>query len=151
MALMLPLLLALMFSGLEGAYYLYLEHQVVKGVRDGARFAGRQKFQYFSCGSTGLVNDTGTPSVADQIKNVTRSGSVSSTTPRVPGWAAGDVTISVSCPGTAVQTGLYKGMTNAPRVTVSATVTYPSLFSALSGIDTSFHLTASQQAAVFGV
>lgn len=152
MALMLPLLLILVFSSMEGAYYLYLEHQVVKGVRDGARFAARQSFTYYDCGSTGLVNDSGSPSVTDQIKNVTRTGSTSSSAnSRVPGWSLADTTVIVACPGTAVNTGIYAQMANAPQVTVSATVSYPSLFAALSGIGVNVNLNASQQAAVMGV
>lgn len=146
MVLIMPLLLVLIFTCLEGAYFLYLEHQVVKGVRDGARFAARQSFDYYDCSA---ILDSGTET---SIKNVTRTGSTSSTAvSRVPGWDAADTTVTVSCPGTAVTTGIYSGMTNAPRVRVSATVPYPSLFSALSGIGVSMNLNASQQAAVMGI
>lgn len=146
MALILPLLLVLIFTCLEGSYFLYLEHQVVKGVRDGARFAARQSFDDYDCSSVLDAN------VETSIKNVTRTGSTSSSaTSRVPGWDAGDTTVSMSCPGAAVTTGIYSSMANAPRVTVSATVPYPSLFSALSGVGVNVNLNASQQAAVMGL
>ena len=56
------LLLTLMFAGLEGAHYLYVEHQVVKGVRDGARYAARLPFD-------SVVDST-------SVKNVTRTGNI---------------------------------------------------------------------------
>lgn len=146
MALMLPLLLVLVFTCLEGSYYLYLEHQVVKGVRDGARFAARQSFADYDCSS---VLDS---SVEAAIKNVTRTGSPSSTAnPRVYGWDAADTAVSVTCPGSAETQGIYNAIGYAPAVTISATVPYPSLFAALSGMDVTVNLSANQQAAVTGL
>ena len=51
MALVVPLLITLMFGGLEGAYYLWNEHIAIKAVRDGARFASRQPFTKYDCGA----------------------------------------------------------------------------------------------------
>ena len=51
MALVVPLMLTLMFGGLEGAYYLWNEHIAIKAVRDGARFASRQPFTKYDCGT----------------------------------------------------------------------------------------------------
>lgn len=147
MALVLPMLLALMFGCLEGAHYLYIEHQIVKGVRDGARFAARQSFTNYSCSSTSV----GSSSVETEIKNVTRTGQVSGGASRVSGWTDADVTVSVSCPSTAITTGIYSDFTNAPQVTVSSTVAYPSLFGTLSGLTTSFKVHSRDQAAVMGV
>jgi hypothetical protein len=55
MALVLPLLLIILFGSLELGNYFMNEHTLVKAVRDGARFAGRQTFtNYTSCsGSPG--------------------------------------------------------------------------------------------------
>jgi Flp pilus assembly protein TadG len=150
MALMIPLLLVLMFTCFEGAHYLYIEHQVVKGVRDGARFAGRQNFSEFSCSSSSISDST----LETSIKDVAIYGKVAVTgsdAPRVSTWTTADTSVIVSCPATAITTGIYKNMTNAPQVTVSATVPYPSLFNALSGLDTSFHVFAQDQAAVMGI
>lgn len=151
MALMLPLLLILMFACLEGAYYLYIEHQIVKGVRDGARFAARQSFANFTCST---VNAT----VVANTKEVTRTGQISGGTARVPGWTAANsstsnITVSASCPATAITTGIYKdlALANAPQVTVSATVSYHPLFATISGFSTSLKVYAKDQAAVMGV
>lgn len=149
MALVLPFLLALMFMGLEGAHYLYTEHQIVKGVRDGARFAARHEFSNYSCGSS-----TVPAGLETTIKNVTIYGKISvsgTDKPRVSTWTAADTSVSVSCPATAVNTGIYEDLTNAPRVTVSATVSYPSLFGTLGALTSSFKVHASDQAAVMGV
>jgi Flp pilus assembly protein TadG len=143
-ALMLPILLGIMFVCVEGGHYFYIEHQVVKGVRDGARFAARQPFTKFTCST---VDST----VADLVKEVTRTGVVSGGSTRVFGWDNTEVTVSASCPATAVTTGIYKGMANAPTVTVSATVPYPSLFKALGGLPTTAVVSARNQAAVMGV
>lgn len=142
MVLVLPLVLALLFTGLEGAHYFYVEHQVVKGVRDGARFASRLPFANFTCGTVSASAQTG-------IKEVTRTGQVSGGTPRVSGWTAGTIAVSASC--VALDTGIYKGMVNAPRVTVSATVPYTSLFGSLTGLDVDINVHAAHQAPVMGV
>lgn len=147
MALVLPLLLMLMFGCLEGAHYLYVEHQAVKGVRDGARFASRQSFTQFACGTATLSSAT----IETLIKEVTRTGKVSGGASRVSGWDNADVSVAVSCPATPVTTGIYDGMTNAPRVVVSTSFTYPSLFNALTGIGVNATIYARQQSAVMGV
>lgn len=143
-ALLLPMLLALMFVCFEGGHYMYVEHQIVKGVRDGARFAARHPFSKYTCGS---VDST----LTTQIQEVTRTGAVSGGTARVSGWDNAEITVTASCPATAVTTGIYTGMTNAPRVTVSARVPYPSLFNALGGFDTTAVVAARQQAVVVGL
>lgn len=138
MALMLPLLILLMFGGLEVAHFLYVEHQVVKGVRDGARYAARMPFG-------GAVEDT--------IKNVTRTGLVSGGTPRVDGWQNGQITVVFACNGSSELSGkgIYKTTACPIFVTVSTTVPYRSLFGALTGFAVGINVRASQQAAVMGV
>jgi len=155
MVLVLPFLLLLIFGCLEGAHYLYTQHQIVKGVRDGARFAARQDFSNFSCSSTTVPS-----ALETTIKNVTVYGKTTvsgSDTPRVSNWTVPDTagqsitSVTVSCPATAITTGIYKKLTNAPRVTVTADVTYPSLFEALGVLTSSFAVHASDQAAVTGI
>ncbi len=143
MALVLPLLLVLVFTMLEGAHYMYVEHQIVKGVRDGARYAARLPFgKYPSCGIDASVVDT--------IKEVTRTGQLSGGTARVSGWTNAEVTVTANCPATAVTTGIYAGLGNAPRVTVKAVVDYAPLIAPVS-LMTSLKVAAQQQAAVMGL
>ncbi len=150
LALLLPLLAVMLFGAIEVAYYFYNEHQVVKGVRDGARYASRQSFDDVVCtGSSGAGSiDSG---VVNAVKAVTRTGRPNGTVSRVPGWGtvATDVTVSVSCNGTT--TGIYAGDPGAPVVTVSAELNYISLFDGVGILTDSYKLRASQQAAVMGI
>jgi Flp pilus assembly protein TadG len=149
MALVLPFLVVLLFGGAELGYYFYNQHQVVKGVRDGARFAGRQSFANLNC--SGGTPSTIPTAVETEIKEVTRTGQVSGGTARVPGWVNGDIAVAVTCPTTAITTGIYKNETNAPQVNITATVSYASLFDGVGVIDSTYTLNASQQAAVMGI
>ena len=157
MALILPFAIVLLFGSVEMGYFFYTQHQVVKGVRDGARYASRQNFGYFSCASTSLQDPGGTyasgASMTTTIKNVTRTGRTSGGTSRVPGWVDGDITVTVSCPpsGQEVDTGIYEGKTNAPQVNVAAVVAYPSLFGGIGALDSNYNLRANQQSAVMGI
>lgn len=154
MALLLPLLIIMMFGPFELANYFWTEHKVVKGVRDGARFASRLGFVNYTC-ADGLT-DTG---LEDQVKEVTRTGVVSGGTANIVGWVNDDVTVNVTCPDAAVDdsgdasvtTGIYNGMENAPIVTVSTTVTYTSLFQTLGFDATGLSVNASSQSAVMGI
>lgn len=146
MALVLPMLFALIFTTWEGGNYLWSEHKVVKGVRDGARYAGRLPFSDYDCppgGGTGSI----TSDAETRIKLLTRTGTLDQEAkPTVSGWGddPNDVTITVNClapdaadPDGLASNGIYvSNPSGAPRVTVSANVEYPSLFGAL-GFDTS--------------
>ncbi len=149
MALVLPFLVALLFGGVELGYYFYNQHQVVKGVRDGARFAGRQSFVGLNC-------QDGTPStipgdVETAIKEITRTGQLSGGSARVQGWVNDDIEVEVTCPDDAITTGIYANEDNAPQVNVSATVQYPSLFDGVGLIDSTYSLNATQQSPVMGI
>ena len=150
MVLMLPFLTVLLFGSIEVGYYFYNEHLVVKGVRDGARYAGRQSFADINCDGGSIPS-----AVQTAIKEVTRTGRVSGGTARIAGWTNSEVTVALSCPGdgggTAVTTGIYKTESDAPIVTVSASVSFTSLFGSLGVIDSTYSLNASQQAAVMGI
>jgi Flp pilus assembly protein TadG len=150
MALMLPLLIALMAGGFEAGHYMWSEHKALKGVRDGARYAARLPFANYSCASDTLVGaDAGTRTTA--IQNLTRTGVVSGGFPSIPGWADDDVTVNVSC-NAGVTTGLYAGITGgAPRVTVETTVGYPSVLSNLGFNVDGVQLRARATAAVTGL
>jgi Flp pilus assembly protein TadG len=150
MALMLPLLVLILFGGMEAGYFLWSEHKVVKGVRDGARFAGRQGFGIVNC-TSGTFDDA---AVITAIKNVTRTGTAdASNDPTVPGWTdnSTQVTISITCDATT-KTGIYEAepIDGAPLVTVSATVPYPSLFGYIAFDLSGIKLNAKAEAAVMG-
>lgn len=153
MALILPLLLVLMFGPFELANYFWTEHKVVKGVRDGARFASRLGFVNYTCSD--LTNAT----LETQVQEVTRTGRISGGTATITDWENEDVVVEVSCADAAldgsgdavVRTGIYTGMDNAPIVTVSTTVTYTSLFQTLGFNTTGLTVSATSQAAVMGI
>src|SRR5690349_2849055 len=91
MALVAPLLLAIMFGSMELGYYFYSQHVVVKAVRDGARFAARAGFADYNC-SDDSINAT---TVAN-IQRVTRTNQVAvGGTARLPNWTD-DTTVQVT-------------------------------------------------------
>lgn len=150
LVLTMPIMLLLLLGASEVSYYFYSEHQVVKGVRDGARFGGRQSFTDLNC--SGGSPSTVPAGIETAIQEVTRTGRVSGGTARVPGWVNADITVTVTCPATAITTGIYRDADNAPQINVSANVAYDSLFGnlnffSLDGAD----LNASQQAGVMGI
>lgn len=150
-ALMVPLMVIMIFAGLEGGYYMFSEHKVIKAVRDGARFAGRQQFSIFDC-DAGAITDS---LVVANIKNVTRTGTIdASAAPVVPGWDdnATEVDIDVTCVSSSDIAGIYSDeASGAPIVTVSAKVPYPTLFGPIALGLNDTDLNASAQAAVMGL
>jgi Flp pilus assembly protein TadG len=148
MALVAPILITLMFGSFELGNYFRSEHVIVKSVRDGARFAGRQAFGKYACPSTidGLTET--------KIKLLTRTGQLedSAAPAKIYGWTDADVAVTVSCPATPVTTGLYEGLSNAPRVTVTVSnVDYPSLFQSVGFGSLGLTLNASSTSAVMGI
>jgi Flp pilus assembly protein TadG len=149
MALIMPFLVVLLFGSVDLGYYFYNQHQVVKGVRDGARFASRQAFTSIGCNGTTAVAIPG--DVGTAIREITRTGQISNGTPRVPGWENADITLSVDCSANAVsQTGIYVNEDNAPRITVATTVNHNSLFAGLV-LDSTLSLNARQETAGMGI
>ncbi|MCM3417814.1 TadE/TadG family type IV pilus assembly protein [Sphingopyxis alaskensis] len=148
MALILPMLIAIMFGGFEGGAYLWTEHKVVKAVRDGARFAARQSFSVFDC--SGITDTT----VRTQVQNLTRTGQPSGGTAKIAGWTNDQVSVTAACrTGESYSDqGVYATEdSGAIHVTVSATVPYPSLFGTLGFNTTGATVTASANAAVMGI
>ena len=162
-ALALPMMLVLMFGGFEAGNYMLTEHKVIKGVRDGARYAGRLDFSKYGCGVEDdplTEEDEGVPASVDgavigSIKNLTRTGRLTGGTAAVAGWQDAHVAVSVNC--ATGQGGLYDSVSgNAPRVTVDASVPYPSspltdLVGVLGFDTTGISLNASAQSAVMGL
>ena len=154
MALMLPLMVIILFGMFEGGHFLFSEHKVLKGVRDGARYAARANFNNYNC-STNAINST----LAGQVQKLTRTGypdgdnpNVTGTdNPFVPGWTDAQVSVTMSC-ASGTNTGLYEDISGgAPRVTVTADVPYTSLFGVIGFNSSSLRLKAKAQAAVTGL
>lgn len=148
MALISPLAVILLFTALEAGHYLYVEHQVVKGLRDGARFAARQSFDDINCRSGPTI----TTGVSDAVKNLVRTGQISGGTSRVSGWQASDITVSVTCPTAAeAQAGIFEATEPAAQVNVVTSFNYNSIFNGLGLIDDTAPLAGTQQATVMGI
>jgi len=150
MALVTPLLLIIMCGAFELGNFFLDEHILVKGVRDGARFAARQNFSnYPSC--SGAVADP----LLTNTRNVVKTGLPSGGTDRLPYWAATTISVTMSCATTAggqTMSGIYRGRTSgAPIVTVSATVPYTPVLRSFGFRGTGLNLNATQQAAVMGI
>ncbi len=148
MALVTPLLLALMFGSFELGNYFLSEHVVVVAVRDGARYAGRRPFTDYSCAAP-------TTAARDATWNVTRTGQVDAGgAARLAGWtnAATTITVSVSCDtSTYGSGGIFTGLGGGARiVTVQATVPYRSLFQSIGLGTLGLNLSAQSQAPVMG-
>ena len=154
MAIAAPLLVVLMFGSFELGKFFWDQHIVVKAVRDGARFAARQSMTAMPC--TGGVD----PIAEARIRNLVRTGTADGTgTARLYYWTnPATITVTVNCydntgggGATTVYAGVYEGMANVPRVTVSASVPYTPLVGSI-GFDTAgISLNADNQATVFGI
>lgn len=149
MVLILPFLVVLLFGAVELGYYFYNQHQVVKGVRDGARFASRQPFTAIGCNGTTAIVDA---SAATSIREITRTGRPAGGTARVPGWVNEDIAVSVTCAAHGLSgEGIYRNNGNPPRIAITTSVDYRSLFGGLGVIDSTFTLNARQEAAGMGI
>ena len=144
MALLTPLVLVLMFSTFEGAWYLICEHRVIKGVRDASRYAARLDRSQYTCPGNAFTGDQAT------IQNLARTGKLTGGNAQVPGWVNGDVTVTVSC-ATGIG-GIYNQTGgNAPRVTVRTAFNYPSLMQTLGFSQTAIQIGAAAQSPVIGL
>jgi hypothetical protein len=149
LALMLPLLLVLLFGGMEGGHFIWTQHKLTEAVRDGARFAARLPVESYCVGGAPV---TGAATVAD-IKRVTRTGQLApGGVVAVPGWSEDEVAVEVAC-GAFVDTGIYDDLDSAaPIVTVRAhSVAYPSLFGRMGAIDPDITMTARSSTPVIGL
>lgn len=150
LALVMPLLLALMFGAAELGNYFYNEHILLKSVRDGARYAARQNFAYYDTCS----GSVGEP-VLTNTRNLVRTGLLAGGGNKFPDAGAATINVTMDCSttaGTQTMSGIYKGRASgAPRVTVTATVPYTPLLAALGFNSASLSLNATEQAAVMGL
>lgn len=155
MALVAPLLLALLFGSVELGKYFLDQHVVVKAVRDGARFAARQPMTNYIDEAAGCVDIADQP-IGEQTRNFVRTGNISGTGGRLAYWTdPATVTVTTSCSAVAGAEGLggiYAGEDSggAPVVTVSVTLPYRSLFGFVPFAET-LDVRAEQQAVVTGI
>lgn len=149
-ALILPMLIVLLFGGLEAGHFVWTQHKLTEAVRDGARFASRLRADKVCDGPTSIISTDD----VDAVKLLTRTGQAVDPDARaaVPGWSAAQVTVTVSCQA-FVDTGIYTDYGEAgPVVTVAASgVTYPALFGGLGVLTRDVSLTARSNAAVIGI
>ena len=156
LALSLPLLLTLLFGAAEAGFYFYNEHQLIESLRDGGRYASRQSFIDYPCGGT--INTT----TEANIKKVIRTGSATGTVNRIPLIEDSDITISYTCideletmPASTSFVplgGIYEAAGEGAVLTISATVTYQSLFGFEYGFPSGgININAVQQAPVTGI
>lgn len=144
MALVLPILFAVLFGAFELGNYFLTEHKVVKAVRDGARYAARRPFtDYAGCTPSGdLITAT---------QNVTRTGQIADGgISRVSGsWT---INVTATCDTSNYYEGVYvTSLEGTPVVTVAATVPYTSLLGQIGLADVTLALNARSQAAVTGI
>lgn len=139
MALILPLLLVLLFGGVEAGHFIWTQHKLTEAVRGGARFAGRLPVAELCDGATALTGKVA------EIKLMTRTGQIqsSSVAAVVPHWTDAQVDVDIACQQ-FVATGIYDQLGEAgPVVTVTASrVPYPSIFGYLGIIDPELVMTA---------
>jgi Flp pilus assembly protein TadG len=168
MALVAPMLIALMFGSFELGNYFMSEHAVAKAVRDGARFASRLPVSTYSCPAGGADGSAGgfapgSTALQNQIKNITRTGSIDGTaTPRLSYWTSAQesqslptgspITLTVTCRLASTFTGVFSGMPgNVPVVSVAANVRYPSLLGQMGLSDSNLRLESQSKAPVMGI
>ena len=114
-ALALPMMLALMFGGFEAGHFFWTEHKLVKAVRDGARYASRLPVDSLCNGATEIMS----ADVESSIQNMTATGMLAGGAPKVPGWSANEVVVTVGCQD-FVATGIFTDLGAAgPMITVS--------------------------------
>jgi Flp pilus assembly protein TadG len=153
MAMVLPILLALIFGALELGNYFRSEHVLIKGVRDGAVFAARQPISNYDCT---VANPTVPATVVNDSKALVRTGQLSGGTDRLPRWTDGSTvfTITASCvtsAGGETLLGIYQvNAGKVPVITMTADLPYQSVAGALGLPAASFRLRATQQAVVTG-
>lgn len=147
MALVAPLLIALMFGAMELGYYFYSEHIVIKAVRDGARFASRRSFSNYTCPGGGVD-----AAVVSDTQRVTRTNQVATGgSARLPLWTDNaSVAVALRCVPLGTYGALYAGMTDVPVIVVTATVPYSSLFGTIGFNALSLTMNASSEVPVMG-
>lgn len=166
MALVGPLLLIIMFGSIELGNYFLEEHDLVKSVRDGARFAARQDFSNYTACSGNLPTPGTAGSAFENTKLIVQKGTLDSTaSDLLPNWPSVTFSATVSCVGAAggqnmggIYSGRLGGTCNgssatgcAQVITVNASLNYRSILGSFGFTGKSLTLNASSQAAVTGI
>lgn len=139
MALMLPLLMALLFGGMEGGFFFWREHQMVKVAREAARYGARQ-MSVLNC-TEGAVGEP----VATKVKDLVDAN-----------LAGATVTTSTTICITDSNTGLYAGNNSdgsprrAPVLVVNVKQAYSGLFATMI-LPSEMEISATAQSAVMGL
>jgi hypothetical protein len=161
MAIVMPLLLALMMGSAEIGNYFMTEHRLIKAVRDGARFAARQDFSYYPASSCGGSPDV--PNVVTPTQNLVLNGYLSGGTLVSAGVQSSNITVTVICTqtaGTQTMSGIYSkrgaicggsATSCAQAVRVTAQVPYWPILASFGFRGWGMQLNASSQAAVAGI
>lgn len=167
-ALSLPMMLALLFVGMEAGHFFWSEHKLVKAVRDGARYAARANIedvcQFQADGSLVNRTDQRFQTLAANIRALTATGALASTDAngqpaytglpptKVPGWDISSIVVEQHC-GEFVDSGIYGQIgTEGPLVTISSgPVAYPAILNGLGVLDTTITIQAEASAAVMGI
>ncbi len=139
-ALTLPMMLVLLFGGMEAGHFVWTQHKLAEAVRDGARYAARIPIREVCQGTTEVMSNE----LKAQVRLLTRTGQIANANalPKVRGWTDGEVTVSPNCDnGSFVDTGLYVDYAAAypgakgPVIDVSAhNVAYPWMFGMLGSL-----------------
>lgn len=155
MVLIMPFATVLTVTAMEAGTYLYTEHQVVKGVRDAARYAARLPLSTYNCTAPSAAADVPTAGSSGtawgNIANIAVYGNVAGSGPRrVWTWSTTgtDLSIKYAC---ITADGIYSATGFAPQITVVGKPTYPSLFKTLAGFPATYRLFARQQSLGAGV
>ncbi|WP_155265348.1 TadE/TadG family type IV pilus assembly protein [Sphingomonas segetis] len=159
MVLVIPFLLALMMGSVELGNYFYNEHKLVKSVRDGARYAARQRFSnYTDCTGEVPTRDTA-DTVFENTELVVRKGSLDpAAQDLLPNWDSANFSATMTClselddgsGGNYAFGGLYANV-QAPTVLVTVTLPYRSVIGTAFGFSgLGLNLYAAQSAAVMG-
>lgn len=154
MALVTPLLLALLFGSIELGNYFRSEHVLLKGVRDGAVYAARQPIPVAYDCSTG--SPTVPADVVNRTKTLVRTGGLGGDSDLLPLWDDASTTFSVTfecvtAAGGTDMAGLY--LVNGgkvPVLTVSASLPYSSVLGTLGLPTGGMRIRAEQQSAAYG-
>ncbi len=165
-ALLLPLLMLLLFGGIEIGRALHDFHVVNETVRDAARYLSRVPASCPGAGvGVGSLNDdpvTGITAAQHTQRAIAlaMTGNVDTATPDpdlLGYWNypadAGTVSISVDCiaNGTGTFQGLYDGVTNVPHVVLTADVPFTFMFGQLISSNASITITLSHNVASIGL
>jgi Flp pilus assembly protein TadG len=160
MVLVIPLLLALMMGSVELGNYFYNEHKLVKSVRDGARYAARQRFSNYDCSGSTIPTEGTADTVFEDTKLIVRKGSLDpNANDLLPNWDSASFSATIQqcvselddgSGGNYALGGLYANV-EAPTVLVAVTLPYRSVIGTAFGFSgLGLNLYAEQSAAVMG-